>query len=127
MIGILVRGLVGVIVGAVVGSTVCYIILNKDTIIEKIREAFYSITEIVNATPFAAIIRRKQKNSVDVKVFFSEFEDLIDPIIREAEKHSTTLDDFFGDTSYVKSKVVTIHADEVGNDIEEGKVIILRD
>jgi len=107
---ILLRVLIGAFIGAtVVGtSAVIHEILSESNIVEKIKKAFTKkratkdTDENKTSNPFGAIVREKQKDSVNVDVFFNTTEE-------------TDVEN------------VTVYANKVADDIEEGEWINLVD
>lgn len=103
----LIKMLVSAVIGTAVLSTasVVYDIITKSNIAEKIKEVFFkkrTTKDIKESDTFAAMVKEKEKNSVNVDVFFGNSEAL------EIER-------------------ITLMADEVDDDIEEGDWIILKE
>ena len=100
---ILLKVIAGVAIGvaAVGAAVVVYDIINKSNIAEKIKEVFFRKRSEMDPTEnkendiFTAIVKEKQKDSVNVDVFLGNIED---PEIEN----------------------VTLVADEVADDIKEG-------
>ena len=117
MIHILLRALIGVAVGA---STIAvYNVITKSNLAEKIKKVFSrgKYIEIEDENPLEEIIKKKQENSETLDVFFG--------IISEVQSKSVSVNVFYGNARRIKMEEVTVVADKVADDIEEGYRISL--